>query len=94
MKSKSINVIVYKPTDSAGVEELAKRVAEIHAEHVIHRIRSLTCPIAQKKALLDAVIGTVRQRQKETPVSKNTNHQTTPEANKIASGGRYTVSNF
>ena len=63
MRSKSINVIIYRPKTDAGIEELSRRVSEVHVDHIIHKIRALTCPIVQKKALLDAVIGTVRQRQ-------------------------------
>ena len=60
-----VNVIFYFPKDEAGKEELAGRVAEVHADIVIRRINALNCSAAQKLALLDAVIETAKQRSRE-----------------------------
>ena len=58
-----VNVIVYYPKTEEGKEELARRVADVHAASVNQRLKSLNCPTSQKLALLDAVIET---RKKES----------------------------
>ena len=57
-----VDVIFSYPKSDAEKEELARRVAEVHADAVIRRIKDLTCPTAQKLELLDAVIAAVKQR--------------------------------
>ncbi len=47
-----MDIIVHFPQDSA---ELAKRVSAVHAQAIVGRVKSLTCPPEQKAALLDAV---------------------------------------
>ena len=61
-KQKPIRVIVYAPKEKAGQQELARRVAEVHADAVIARIKRLSCSVAQKQKLLDALITDVRKR--------------------------------
>ena len=61
-KSTPINVIVYYPKTEEGKRELAKRVADVHADMVLRYIQKLDCPSWQKEELLDAVIETVKQR--------------------------------
>lgn len=65
--SAPINIIVHYPTTEEGRRELANRVAEVHADAVLHTIKKLNCPTKQKQALLDAVIATKKRemRQKE-----------------------------
>ena len=58
-----VNVIVYYPKTEEGKEELARRVADVHAAAVNQRLKSLNCPTSQKLVLLDAVIET---RKKES----------------------------
>ena len=58
-----VNVIVYYPKTEEGKEDLARRVADVHAAAVNQRLKSLNCPTSQKLALLDAVIET---RKKES----------------------------
>ena len=60
-----VNVIVHYPKTEAGKEELAKRVADVHATAVIQRLKRLNCPTHQKQALLDAVIDTAKKRSRE-----------------------------
>lgn len=60
-----VNVIFYYPKTEAGKQELAKRVADVHADAVIRRIKNLNCPTSQKLELLDAVIATAKQRAAE-----------------------------
>lgn len=45
--------------------ELARRVAEVHADAVNYKLKQLNCPTKQKLDLLDAVIHTVKQRSRE-----------------------------
>lgn len=60
-----VNVIVHHPKTASGNEELAKRVADVHAASVIRRLKALNCPTSQKRELLDAVIDTVKKRSRE-----------------------------
>lgn len=64
-KMASINLIVYYPKTAEGHEELARRVADVHAAAVNQRLKSLNCPTSQKLELLDAVIKTAIQRSRE-----------------------------
>lgn len=64
-KPQPINVILYGPRTEQGKEELANRVASVHADAVLRRIRDLQCPQEQKDELLDAIIAAVMQRSKE-----------------------------
>ena len=61
-KHGPVNVIMYIPKTEEGKLELAKRVAEVHANAVQQRIKSLACPNGQKLALLDAVIEDARKK--------------------------------
>ncbi len=54
--SAPVAVKVYFPETEGGRHELAGRVAEVHAEFVIHTIDKLTCPVKQKKELLQAIV--------------------------------------
>lgn len=56
-----VNLIVYHPKTEAGKDELARRVADVHAAAVNQRLKSLNCPTSQKLALLDAVIETKKK---------------------------------
>ena len=58
-------MIVHSPKTDAGKEELARRVATVHAESVIAKINRLNCPTKQKLELVDTVIDTVKCRQTE-----------------------------
>ncbi len=61
-KMAPVNVIVYYPKTEEGKDELARRVADVHASTVTQRIKSLNCPDRQKLELLDAVIETASQK--------------------------------
>lgn len=61
-KHGPVDVIFSFPKTDAGREELARRVAEVHADAVVRRIKELSCPTAQKLELLDAVIAAAKQR--------------------------------
>lgn len=60
-KCAPINVIVHYPKTETGKEELARRVAAVHADYVTEAVCKLSCPLPQKLALLDAVIKSVKQ---------------------------------
>lgn len=64
-KSAPINIIVHYPKTEAGMAELARRVAEVHADAVNYKLKQINCPTKQKLELLDAVIHTVKQRSRE-----------------------------
>lgn len=42
-----MNVIVHYPTSAAGKQALAETVASVHAQAVLHKLQSLTCPKEQ-----------------------------------------------
>jgi len=50
-----IEVIVHFPNSKQGQEELAKRVATVHAQLIYNYISRLECSTEQKVALLDAI---------------------------------------
>lgn len=58
-----MNIIVHYPDSEEAKQELARRVAVVHAQSVVQTVKSLSCPLEQKLALLDAVIETVKQRE-------------------------------
>ena len=58
--SAPIQVIVHYPKTEEGKQELARRVADVHADFVISSINKLNCPIKQKLELLQAVIDTTK----------------------------------
>ena len=58
-------MIVHYPKTGAGKEDPARRVAAVHVESVIAKINRVNCPTKQKLELVDAVIDTVKRRQKE-----------------------------
>ena len=60
-----IEVIVYFPNSKQGQEELAKRVAPVHAQMVHAYISRLECPTEQKDALLDAIQKSIRAEIKK-----------------------------
>ena len=64
-KSAPINIVVHYPKTEAGIAELARRVAEVHADAVNYKLKQLNCPTSQKIELLEAVIETVKERSKE-----------------------------
>lgn len=55
-KCVPINLIVYYPNTEEGKRELAKRVADVHAETVKQTVSKLNCSSKQKEQLIDSVI--------------------------------------
>lgn len=55
------NIIVHFPEDREMQRELSKRVATVHAQVVMEKIKALNCPLEQKVALLDAIIGYIEK---------------------------------
>ena len=72
-KSAPLHVIVHYPKTEEGKRELARRVADVHADYVISTINKLNCPMKQKLELLQAVIDTTRgaYKPKEHKKSKD-----------------------
>jgi len=58
-------VIVHSPNTKQGQEELAKRVANVHAQMIHSYISRLECPTEQKVALLDAIQKSIRAEIKK-----------------------------
>lgn len=58
-----MEAVVYSPDTEAGRQELAMRVAAVHAEAVNRKLEKLACPARQKRQLLEAVIHTVKERR-------------------------------
>ena len=55
-KCVPVNLIVYYPNTEEGKRELAKRVADVHAETVKQTVSKLNCSSKQKEQLIDSVI--------------------------------------
>lgn len=49
-------VIMHYPESEEMKRELAKRVAAVHAQTVMEKLSTLSCPVEQKAQLLDAII--------------------------------------
>lgn len=49
-------IIMHYPKDEAGRQELAKRVALVHAQTVIEKLNALSCPIDEKVRVIDEII--------------------------------------
>lgn len=62
-KSAQINIVVHYPKTEKGKQELAERVADVHADMVTRQIQKLNCPSEQKIELLDAVIATASKEK-------------------------------
>lgn len=60
-----IRVIVQFPATGEGRGELARRVAEAHADFVIGTISRLSCPVRQKLDLLQAVMAAAERAESE-----------------------------
>lgn len=61
-KSTPIDLVIYTPQTPEGKLELSRRIAEIHADVTIRRIKELNCSASQKvqlvNALVQAIVGT------------------------------------
>ena len=68
-KSAPVNVIFYYPKTEEGQQDLAQRIASVHANFVLQYIRKLNCPSWQKEQLLDAVIKSSKQTDTTTKLS-------------------------
>lgn len=62
-KYAPINMIVYYPKSSEGKKLLAQRVAQVHADSIIDKIKRLNCPSNQKTELLNAVLSTAKNEE-------------------------------
>ena len=62
-KSAPINMIIYYPKSEKGKKLLAHRVAQVHADSVIDKIKRLNCPSNQKTELLNAVLNTAKNEE-------------------------------
>ena len=63
-KCVPINLIVYYPKTEEGKSELAQRVADVHAGTVKQTVSKLNCSSKQKEQLIDSVIGSVYESEK------------------------------
>lgn len=52
---------MHHPKTEEGKQELARRLAGVHADYVICTINNLKCPTKQKLELLQAVIDTAKE---------------------------------
>lgn len=52
----AINVIMHDPKSAALQRELTKKVAVVHAEAVIEKLKSVSCPPEQKAEIIDKII--------------------------------------
>ena len=59
-RQQPVKIILYYPKTADSRLGLSKRVAAVHADAVLARLKALHCPEAQKRALLDAIITSAR----------------------------------
>ena len=57
-----MGVIMYYPATQENQKELSKKVAAVHAQAVMERIKSMPCPIEQKAELVEAIKRIHQQR--------------------------------
>ncbi len=57
-----MGVIMHYPTTPEKQEELSKKVAAVHAQAVMERIKSMPCPVVQKTELVKAIKRMHQQR--------------------------------
>lgn len=50
-----MGIIVHFPEDREMQRELSKRVATVHAQTVIEKIKTMSCPADQKVELINAI---------------------------------------
>ena len=62
-KSAPINMIIYFPNSEEGKKLLAQRVAQVHADSVIDKIKRLNSPSDQKTELLNAVLNSAKNEE-------------------------------
>ena len=60
-----MEVIIHLPRSKEGQEELAKRVATVHAQLIYNYISRLECSTEQKVALLDEIQENIRDEIKK-----------------------------
>lgn len=53
---------MHYPEDIEMQRELSRRVAIVHAQAIVQKVKSLSCPLEQKVALLDAVKQYIQSR--------------------------------
>lgn len=51
----ALGIIMHHPKAPENQKELARRVAQVHAQTVVERIKFISCPVEQKTELIDAV---------------------------------------
>ena len=56
MRRAPIKLIVHYPSTPEGRHALENQVARVHADFLLSRVKSLSCPSDQKLALIDSVI--------------------------------------
>lgn len=59
-----MKITVIYPQSDATRAELARRVAAVHAEHIMQNIRRLSCSADQKQRLLDATIRRIEEKER------------------------------
>ena len=64
-KSAPIHMIVHFPQSEEGKKLLARRMAEVHADWTIDRIKKMNCSSEQKKQLLTALLHTEKNEREE-----------------------------
>lgn len=69
--SPPLQMTVEFPQTVAGKEELAQRIAELHADYVLSALNHLNCPVKQKRELLQRIIDTYRTLPDTRPCIRN-----------------------
>lgn len=62
-RSAPVKVKIYHPQTEAGIQELARRVSDVHSDFVAAQIDKLNVPLREKLRMLDAVVATRKQER-------------------------------
>ena len=52
----TFKITVHYPNDEKKKTELAKKVSAVHAQTVIEKIKSMSCPMEQKAEMINKII--------------------------------------
>lgn len=61
-KSQEIQVVVHYPKTEEGMRQLSQRVAEAHADAVIHKINGTRCSVKERITLMRAVTNAAKTK--------------------------------
>lgn len=59
---QEFSLIMHYPNTIEIQEELSKKVSAVHLRTIIEKLKSLTCPVEQEAALIDAIRHVLKEK--------------------------------